>query len=167
MAYLRKGRNFHPDRYDKIKTIKAVRAATAVGLKEAKDAVEDAVERGLVIKMEVNRNLSPVHLSDAITGIEENGLVLTHKSQKIDMVLESLKQSAILSAKEDEYELSQLIMNVLVEYEQIEDRREVERMKRVEEEAIRKFKAKERQDKEEQFEHNQRKRWKQQEHEGF
>lgn len=160
MAHLRKGRNFHPDRYNKVATIKAVRAATAVGLKEAKDAVEDAVERGMVVKMDVSNTLAPAALQDAIHAIENNGLVLSHKSQKIDFVLESLKQSAVMCAKEDEYELSQLIMSVLVEYEKIEDRREVDRMKRVEEEAIRKFKDRERREKEAQFEHNQQVRWK-------
>lgn len=159
MAHLRKGRNFNPDRYNKVATIKAVRSATGVGLKDAKDAVEDAVNSGLVIKMEIARNIAPTVLDDAIHTIEDNGLVLSHTSQKIDIVLESMKQSAILAAKEDEYELSKLIMNVLLEYEKIENRREVARVERVEQEAIRKHNERTRQEKEAQYEHNQQIRW--------
>lgn len=160
MAQLRKARNFNHDNYDKVKTIKAVRAVTHLGLKDAKDAVEDVVDRGLSISMDISRNLSPAVIQDSIREIESNGLLLTYKSQKIDFVLEGLKQSAIMCAREDEYELSQLIMGVLLDYDKIEERRESDRMKRVEEEAVRKFKDKERREKEAQFEHNKQVRWK-------
>lgn len=159
MAHLRKARNFNYDNYNKVATIKAVRAVTHLGLKDAKDAVEDAVDRGLSISMDISRNLSPAVVQDSIRVIEDNGLLLTYKSQKIDFVLEGLKQSAIMCAREDEYELSQLIMSVLLDYDKIEERRESERMKRVEEEAVRKFKDRERREKEAQFEHNQQVRW--------
>ncbi len=160
MSHLRKARNFNPNNYNKVATIKAVRAVSGLGLKEAKDAVEAAVERNEVVKVQISRHIESAVVNDCIKTIEQNGLALGYKSHRIDVVLEGLKQSAILCAKEDEFELSQFIMDALLKYEKVEEKREDERMKRVDEASARKFKEDERRDKRAKMEHDQQLRWK-------
>lgn len=153
MAHLRKARNFVRVNYNKVAVIKAVRSLTGLGLKEAKDTVEDAVDRNRPANIDIARHLENPIIDDCVRTIEQNGLTIDDKSQKIDFILEGMKQSAILSTKEGEYELAQLLTDALIKYEKIEKRRDDELVKRVEEAKAAKFAEEQRREKRTEFEH--------------
>jgi len=117
MTYLTKNRNYHQSN-NKVAAIKAVRAITGIGLKEAKDAVEDAMAgRAANIDSTFNPH-DPIHAS-GLRDLADMGFDLGDKNVKSAIILESVKQSAILAAKEDDYELSRLLLNVLTDYDEI------------------------------------------------
>lgn len=120
MAYLVKNRNFVES--NKVKAIKAVRAITRLGLKDAKDAVEDAMD-GHTITIESSFNPRDPAIAHELSELKCFGFELAHEKTKASMILESVKQSAILAAKEDDYDLARLLLNVLTEYEEISEAR--------------------------------------------
>jgi hypothetical protein len=64
-----------------------------------------------------------------------------------------------MAAKEDEYELAQILLNALNQWNDVLDNREQARIKRSEEEAIRRHNAVVREQEESKLEHEQEKRW--------
>ena len=116
MAYLVKNRNYHNP--NKVAAIKAVRAITGLGLKEAKDAVEEAMVGHIV---SINTSFNPYDTIHAagLQDLSDMGFDLGDKKTKTAIVLESVKQAAILATKEDDYDLTRLLLNVLTEYDEI------------------------------------------------
>jgi hypothetical protein len=157
MATLKAARNYDSTNFNKVAVIKAVRSVSGLGLKEAKDAVEDAMA-GHKITVDIAPNLANVVIEDCVETIEMHGMSLSWKGTHTDFILKSVQQNAVLATNSDDYELAQLLLNVLTEYAKVEDQREQDRIKRGEEAAIRKFKENERREKEEQFHAARRKR---------
>ena len=133
MATLRTTRNFnHP--YDKVKVIKALRAISGIGLKDAKDGVEMAAD-GTSFEFICNTAMN-CHVEELDT-MHNNGFTISELDTKIGIVLESVKQSAIFATKEGDNELSKLLLNVLTDFEQVQQRREEDRAELVEARKIR------------------------------
>ena len=125
MAYLTRNKNFTSDT-NKVAAIKATRAITGLGLKEAKDAVEAVIGGSTV---ELNHVFIDKHNHDqssAINDLASMGFDLRERSQKSDIILESVKQSAVLATNENDFELAKLLLNVLTDYERIVEARKDE-----------------------------------------
>lgn len=126
MAYLTRNKNFEANGHNRVPPIKAVRSITGLGLKEAKDAVESVMAGATV---ELNHVFIDKHDAMQVQAINElagMGYDLRDRSQKSDVILESVKQCAVLATKEDDYELARLLLNVLTDYERIVEARKDE-----------------------------------------
>jgi hypothetical protein len=124
MPTLRTTRNFDPSNYNKVAVIKAMRSLTGIGLKEAKDAVELAAS-GTPFQFETG-----VFISDSLGEVEvidENHFTVTEVNANVSIVLSSVKQSAIFSTKQGDNELGRLLLNVLIDFEQIQKNRDAEK----------------------------------------
>ena len=118
MAHLIKNKNYSTNFSNKVAAIKAVRAITGLGLKEAKDAVEDAmIGNAVSINTSFNPH-DPIH-SGGLQDLKDMGFDLGDKNTKTAIILESVKQAAILATKEDDYDLTKLLLNVLTDYDTI------------------------------------------------
>ena len=93
MTILRTTHNFN-GRYDKVPVIKALRAVAGLGLKEAKDGVELAADG---VPFEFDGNIQPHAHYDSMQVFKENGFNFVEVDSKTSVVLESVKQSAVLS----------------------------------------------------------------------
>lgn len=104
--------------FNKVACIKAVRALTDIGLKEAKDAVESAMA-GVVVEV---KHINPRRTVDAeqeyLENLRVNGLELSTGTNKVDFILAALKEAAKLAADEDEEELAIAILSAIVQHKQ-------------------------------------------------
>lgn len=149
MATLRTTRNFnHP--YDKVKVIKALRAISGIGLKDAKDGVEMAADG---TSFEFTCNAVVNHHVEELDTIRKNGFTIAELDAKISIVLESVKQNAIFAAREGDNELSKLLLNVLINFEQVQQKREEDKAELVEARKVREQAEKIRHAEREQFQH--------------
>lgn len=124
MPTLRTTRNFDPADYNKVAVIKAMRSLTGMGLKQAKDAVELAAA-GTPFQFDTS-----IFLADSIGEVEvidENGFTVTEVNANVSIVLTSVRQSAVFAANQGDNELSRLLLNVLIDFEQIQKEREAEK----------------------------------------
>lgn len=122
MPTLRTTRNFDTD-YDKIAVIKAMRSLTGMGLKETKDAVELAAQ-GTPFKF--SAGVFAVDGLGEIEVINKNGFTVTEVGANIAIVLESVKASAVFATNQGDNELARLLLNVLLDFEQIQKGRDEE-----------------------------------------
>jgi len=69
----------------------------------------------------INTSFNPYDTIHAagLQDLSDMGFDLGDKKTKTAIVLESVKQAAILATKEDDYDLSRLLLNVLTEYDEI------------------------------------------------
>ena len=120
MTYLAPNKNYDPQNgmSSKVAVIKLVRQLSGIGLKEAKDAVESAMEGNSVDMKSVFNPRDPAH-AEGIANLIELGFDLNDKTTKASVILESVKQGAILAAKESDYGLAQLLITVITDYEDI------------------------------------------------
>jgi len=126
MTYLVTNKNYNAayGSNNKVAAIKAVRATTGIGLKEAKDAVEDAME-GQTVEINTSFNPRDPAFTGTLSDLAVIGFDLSDKTIKSDIILTSVKQAAIMATKDENIELARLLLNVITDYEQIcEDRRQ-------------------------------------------
>jgi len=126
MTYLVTNKNYNAlnGSGNKVPAIKAVRATTGIGLKEAKDAVEAAME-GQTVEINTSFNPRDPAFTGTLSDLAAIGFDLSDKTIKSDIILASVKQGAIMATKDENYDLAQLLINVITDYEQIcEDRRQ-------------------------------------------
>lgn len=94
------------------------------GFKETKDGVEQAADG---VPYEFTNNVSHDGSWDQIEAIKENGFILGEVGIGIEIVLESIKQNAVFATNQGDNELARLLVNVLIDYEQIQKERDTER----------------------------------------
>jgi hypothetical protein len=126
MAYLTRNKYFEAEGHNKVPPIKALRSITRLGLKEAKDAVEAVIAGGTVELDHVFIDKHDAMQVREINDLAGMGYDLRDRTQKSDIILESVKQSAVLATNENDYELAKLLLNVLTEYERIVEARKDE-----------------------------------------
>lgn len=121
MTTFKRSRDFTVNNYNKVAVIKALRAVSGVGLKEAKDAVEQAADG---IAFEFNAPISTNENWDELQTMKTNGFTIAQANDRVTIILESIKQNAIFSTKDGDNDLARLLLNVLSDYEQIQNDRE-------------------------------------------
>jgi hypothetical protein len=118
MAKLRISATGMAEGFNKVACIKAVRALTGIGLKEAKDAVESAMT-GIVVEF---KHIDPRRTVDTdpeyLESLRVNGLELSAGTNKVDFILAALKESAKLAADAGEEELAIAILGAIVQHKQ-------------------------------------------------
>ena len=153
MSRLRISKNGMPEHYNKVAVIKAVRQLTGIGLKEAKDAVEEAMTGIVVIIKDGTPHESTIASShDANDSIHENGMELYSGTSKTQFIIQAIRESAKMAADEEETDLAILLLGVLSQHEaneiekeeryreaqdQIRIRAHGERMRREEQDSMR------------------------------
>ncbi len=103
-----------PDNYNKIACIKALREITGLGLKEAKDAVELALDGGAFA---LPGKTAPAHCDEQIDVLNANGLMITGNATKVAFILRSMKANAKMAIDADENNLAILILDALDRFE--------------------------------------------------
>jgi len=124
MPTLRTTRNFDPADYNKVAVIKAMRSLTGMGLKDAKDAVELAAS-GTPFQFETG-----VFIADSLGEVEvidEHGFTVTEVNANVSIALSSVKECAVFATNQGDNELGRLLLNVLIDFEQIQKERDAEK----------------------------------------
>jgi len=138
MSRLRISKNGMPEDFNKILVIKAIRFLTGIGLKEAKDAVEEAMTGVITIIEDGNpRELSTTTGDEAHENIRANGMELFNGTSKVEFVVQAIRESAKLAADEEETELAILLLDVLRQHEINIDAKEERRQEILEQKRIR------------------------------
>ncbi len=164
MASLRTLRSFDKDNYNKIAAIKAFRTLSGLGLKDAKDAVEGAA-KGIPYEFQINNTFSTAAKdTDVIMQLTQQGFTVGSANPELEVVLEGIKQGAILAAKAGDSEFARIILNALIEYDALEKNREDQRYADYEAAAARHHIAKVRDGEREQMQHDRETRHEEQEH---
>ena len=118
MSRLRISKNGMSQNFNKVAVIKAVRQLTGIGLKEAKDAVEEAMTGTVVlIKNGTPHDSTIASSNDANDSIHENGMELFFGTSKTQFIVQAIRESAKLAADEEENELAILLLDVLRQHE--------------------------------------------------
>jgi len=118
MSRLRITKRGLPEDFQKVPAIKAVRQLTGIGLKEAKDAVEEAMT-GAVVVLEDKRphDSSAPAMYDAVESLRTQGMELSSGATKTEFIIQAVRESAKLAADEEETELAILLLDVLRQHE--------------------------------------------------
>ncbi len=104
----------HPENDKKVVCIKAFRAITGLGLKEAKDAVELAMGGGA---FSLPGKTAPVNCDAEIDVLNDNGLMITGNATKIEFILRSMRANAKMAIDSKENNLAILILDALDRFE--------------------------------------------------
>lgn len=126
MSKLRMSRGVLPDGFNKVAAIKAVRQLSGIGLKEAKDAVESAMQGELVDLSNSTPQDSLASSVDAFNSLAEQGMSLIQGSTKAEFIIASLKESAKLAADEEEEELAMLLLDAIRQHKENVERKEIQ-----------------------------------------
>jgi hypothetical protein len=118
MSRLRILKTGMPEDFQKVPAIKAVRQLSGLGLKEAKDAVEEAMT-GTVVVIEDKRPHDPSApaMYDASENLRAQGMILQVGTSKTEFIVQAIRESAKLAADEDETELAILLLDALRKHE--------------------------------------------------
>ena len=120
MARLRISKQGMPDSFNKVAAIKAVRLLTGIGLKEAKDTVEEAMT-GVIVEIDdssaIQRELTTANTHEAIENLRAQGMELQNGTTKIEFILQAVKESAKLATDEKETDLAILLLGVISQHE--------------------------------------------------
>jgi hypothetical protein len=118
MSRLRISKNGMSENFNKVAVIKAVRQLTGIGLKEAKDAVEEAMTGTVVIIKDGTPHDSTIASNyDSHDGIHDNGMELLFGTSKTQFIVQAIRESAKMAADEEENELAILLLDVLRQHE--------------------------------------------------
>ena len=133
MSRLRISKHGMPQDYNKVASIKAVRQLCGIGLKEAKDAVEEAMTGTVVAITDLTPHASSqMSNHDAHESLRAQGMILQAGTSKTEFIIQAVRESAKLAADEEETELSILLLDALRQHEINVDARE-ERWKETQE----------------------------------
>jgi hypothetical protein len=125
MSKLRLTRAGMPADFNKVAAIKALRLLSGVGLKEAKDAVEEAMT-GAVVDLTQTAPIDELGVQESIRNLEAQGFEFINGKGKIPFVIEAIKESAKLAADEEDEELAMLLLDVIKQHRENCERREHE-----------------------------------------
>ena len=118
MSRLRTTKRGMPHDFNKVAAIKAVRQLAGIGLKEAKDAVEEAMT-GIVVVIEDVRPHDPSApaMYDASESLRAQGMELSSGTTKTQFIVQAVRESAKLAADEEETDLAILLLDALKQHE--------------------------------------------------
>lgn len=110
----------NPDRQQKVPCIKALRCITGFGLKEAKDAYEDA-EAGEVVEADMLPAYAAILASggreDSLDVLRANNFSFGGIATQRTAVLAALRDSAKVALMSKDYDLAISVINVLKEHD--------------------------------------------------
>lgn len=104
---------------NKVSAIKAARTLFGLGLKEAKDAIEEVMNKG-VSEFEIHPANAPKHLdkmSPEMLTLMGEGIQIGGIETKKSAVIEALRSSAKVAMSDREYDLAISIIGVLKEHD--------------------------------------------------
>jgi len=124
MTHIATNSNYNAEQFsNKVAAIKLLRQVAGTGLKEAKDAIENAMQGETVELDSLFNARDPAHMN-AVRDLEALGFTMNSKGLKTVIILESVKQSAIMATREDNYVLAKLLLDVLRDYDDLCDKGE-------------------------------------------
>ena len=160
MSRLRISKHGMPEDFNKVATIKAVRQLCGIGLKEAKDAVEEAMTGTVVVITDLTPHASSqMSNHDAHESLRAQGLVLQSGTSKTEFIVQAIRESAKLAADEEETELSILLLDALRKHEINVDAREEKWKESQEQDRVRAHAEKMRREEQDQIRDLQEKRF--------
>jgi len=118
MAKLRLLQQANPANFNKVACIKAVRQLTGIGLKEAKDAVELAMTNVAVTFDNITAERSINADQSSFDALRENGMELVAGTNKIEFIIEAVKESAKMAADDGEEDLAILLLTAIKQHKQ-------------------------------------------------
>jgi len=100
----------------KVASIKALRTLTGLGLKEAKDAVEDAMDTG---KTSIQMYGDPVSLlrTEEVKILTSEGFRVNGIGDKKEAIVNSVQTSARIAIQDKQYELAIDLLKVLKDHD--------------------------------------------------
>jgi len=118
MSRLRISKNGMHEDFNKVAAIKAVRQLCGIGLKEAKDAVEEAMTGTVVVIADLTpHSSSQMSSQDAHENLRAQGMELLRGTSKTEFIVQAIRESAKLAADEEENNLAILLLDVLRQHE--------------------------------------------------
>ena len=101
--------------YNKVKSIKGLRALTGIGLKEAKDLAEDiecAFPNALTTTLSVQPDADKV--SEAIVSIKDGGIAIIDNSGPLRVeILDSIRVVCADAVAKSQYDIAQVLLELL------------------------------------------------------
>jgi hypothetical protein len=105
---------------NKLAAIKALRSFTGLGLKDAKDAVEDVMD-GHNLDVPVNGNLIDNHgklvARDELAALRENGIHVSLGGTKREAVIGATRSAAKIAIEDCQYDLAIDLIKVLRDHD--------------------------------------------------
>lgn len=107
-----------PEKFNKVACIKAVRGLVGLGLKDAKAAVESAMD-GCIITFDNIKPRVSTHVDQwAHDSLKENGMELITGTSKLEFIIEAVKEAAKIATDEGEEELAILLLGTIKQHKQ-------------------------------------------------
>lgn len=118
MAKLRLSNGTMRDGFNKVAAIKAVRQLTGIGLKEAKEVVEEAMT-GVVVDLSASvPDESLISVQESYHALAAQGLELIQGTNKVEFIVAAIKESAKMAADEEEEELAIMLLDVIRQHKE-------------------------------------------------
>ena len=117
MSKLRLTRAGMPADFNKVAAIKAFRQLSGVGLKEAKDAVEEAMANGSVEIDLYGEPSASLLRTEEVKILQGEGFRISGITDKKEVILRSTKTSARIAVDEGEYDLAIDLIKVLQQHD--------------------------------------------------
>ena len=99
--------------YNKVQAIKGLRKLSGMGLKEAKDFLEDVERKAVPVVAKIIPVVEGFDLHDAITMLAEGGAAVTAMSGEREDILGKINAAAVDAVRATEYELAEELIEVL------------------------------------------------------